>query len=138
MKRFLLVEDQSGGCDYTIGCGTRVTEFEAADMAAAIAYLRHNAEHDDCDETGGELFDDDRVTEAQLYEIADSQQLSLAAWKAEAAPEPEASATVEHDHERALYELLRKKFEPKREPPGLESVGTCVARVVGPHVRWKP
>ncbi len=36
MNRYIVVEQQSGGCDYTIGCGTRVSLVEADSMKHAL------------------------------------------------------------------------------------------------------
>jgi len=33
---YYLVERQSGGCDYTIGCGIRITQLNAPNMEAAM------------------------------------------------------------------------------------------------------
>lgn len=35
MKNYLLVMKQSNGCDYTIGCGTKVINFQAEDISTA-------------------------------------------------------------------------------------------------------
>lgn len=40
--KFLLVRNQGGGCDYTIGCGVAVEEIEAENMEAAWVLLHED------------------------------------------------------------------------------------------------
>lgn len=36
MKNYIVIEYQTGGCDYTIGCGYRITSFQAKNWKEAL------------------------------------------------------------------------------------------------------
>jgi hypothetical protein len=93
MKKFLLVERQSGGCDYTIGCGIRVTTITAESLEDAIKQcggnlteedLRKDEDEDDEDEDYDDEYslisdyqakNEHGINSAFLYEIASSTNL---------------------------------------------------------------
>ena len=63
MPSYLLVMHQSGGCDYTIGCGTKTVLLGDCTLAEA------NAEIEQTLQDHGVGSGDDRVDEVELYEI---------------------------------------------------------------------
>lgn len=79
-KRFLLVREQDGGCDYTIGCGVVVDEYDAESIDALLAQLRTDMD-DDADEA--ELRNEERVSRATVYEVVAQRELPLDAWRRE-------------------------------------------------------
>lgn len=109
MSRFILVLEQGGGCDYTIGCGTKVVELDATDgtMASLEAI-------EVIDYYGGFAPHETRVAEATIYKVDDAVQLDLdgirAGRKAEA---DKAKAKAKEKKERREFERLQKKFGGK-------------------------
>lgn len=107
--RFLLVREQSAGCDYTIGCGIACTEFHAEDEAAALEMLRVDTVEHGGDRFGLYLHDIDR---ARLYVVASSPDVPLDRWHRERNDllneQGEAARLAD---ERAEYERLRAKYE---------------------------
>lgn len=67
MARFIAIHRQTGGCDYTIGCGISVQEFEAATLAAAQQQIIDEyANIDDCGDDAAES-----VHSVELHRLAD-------------------------------------------------------------------
>lgn len=68
--RYYLIERQSGGCDYTIGCGIRVTEFVANDLEDAKKKVAKNI---GSKWRGG---DEHSIDSAELLEVSESCDLA--------------------------------------------------------------
>ena len=103
--KYLLVMEQDGGCDYTIGCGLKVEPIEASNMqeatAKAFEYLSEDRE--------GKLRED--VDRATLYQIPAESVLDLSGYRNKYKKEQEAQAKVSRENaERAEFERLKSKF----------------------------
>lgn len=112
--RFLIVERQyGGGCDYTIGCGVRVTEVEAESMAALVDGLKARAfsEDDDCGPRDW-LYGEQCRESVTIYHVPDEPfRVPLDPWRAEKRrAEQAAAAKRAEEEERATLERLRKKY----------------------------
>jgi len=75
MAKFVAVLEQAGeGCDYMIGCGTKVHVFEADDMAAAFELLKHKAGWSDYEMPGESpsylISGEGELASAVIYEVA--------------------------------------------------------------------
>jgi len=103
---YLLVMHQNGGCDYTIGCGTKVVELKATNPKRAW-----NEAVQIIDDHGGLDPSDNRVDTASFFTIADEVRLDMTYLKhqrqMQRLKEVEAKAEAE---ERANYERLKAKF----------------------------
>jgi hypothetical protein len=105
--RYFLIERQSGGCDYTIGCGLRVRELKAASVEEAR-------------EVANEMIGTDwqgeyemAVTKAELLVVQETEDLApfLNAKAAERAEVKRRKAEAAQEaQERAAYERLKGKF----------------------------
>lgn len=82
MKKFISIEYQTGGCDYTIGCGVRVSDpYEAEDMEAAVKKYIAGVEEDYRYEDGtiednvwaGEYTPD----EVEIFEVTDQYVIDV-------------------------------------------------------------
>ena len=106
---YLLHEVQDGeGCDYTIGCGYRLTQLDADTMAGAIAEAtgldRHGSPRI---QTSGEQ----RIKCATIYEVAAEHSIDIRALDAERKFVAVASLREEREaSERAEYERLKGKY----------------------------
>ncbi len=118
---YLLVMNQSGGCDYTIGCGIAYEFIEANSMEEAI----RKAKKDLCGyeiEYKGEIHfeerrigaDIDYIQRATIYEISASENLPLSSWLEEQKIIIEGHAKKKQEKdELAEFERLKKKYETK-------------------------
>jgi len=115
MPKFLVIYRQTGGCDYTIGCGVSVVTIEAPSMDAAVAIVTEGLTRND-----GDTYDDDTVEsihQVDVYEIAAHENthvvLTTDTWlearrNARAKARTEAKEYAEH----AELERLKKKYGP--------------------------
>jgi hypothetical protein len=111
--KYFLVERQAGeGCDYTIGCGLRVTELSAdsVEAATAAAVARIDGHPDD-----GSAWqrDDCGVARAELLvvqDVVDLAQLLNASAAQRKAKEERDSDDKREASERAELERLKAKF----------------------------
>jgi hypothetical protein len=115
MKTFLIVEEQGGGCDYTIGCGIRTTQIEADSMEEAIEFIKNESFKDRSGEDDGDyqvLATKERERcGVSVYEIGEVVEIDLAAWRKEFRAKEEAEEELEGaKKELAEYERLRKKL----------------------------
>lgn len=118
--RFLLIEEQANGCDYTIGCGVRLTylNVENAQDAAkqAIQKIAGDGTHSNpgCWPTGPDDRHDYLIDKARILAITAELDLApaLDAIMVERAQEAiRQDAKSEDEQERAEFERLKKKFE---------------------------
>lgn len=128
MKTFLMLKEQGGGCDYTIGCGINYEILRAASMEDAkrkALDLPDNwkdvcKDPDDCDELISDSLlryvgDHDSSCESiTLYEIVDS--FDLMGLAKEKITEIETYSEYlklkeKEEEERKQYEKLKKKFD---------------------------
>lgn len=109
MSRFFLFEEQDGGCDYTIGCGYRLTEIkEVSSMAGAILKVSGG------DKYGEFIIDTDRefpVNKASILQVKDVVEIDIdkLARERRRLKEEEVSAQKEKA-DREKYEELKRKF----------------------------
>lgn len=114
--KFLVVEEQDGGCDYTIGCGicTSVEQGASLEEVAERIHLSFIATEEDAsfDASHGHAADvDSPRTRITIYEITNAKSLPLAHWRNEYAQKKTAQKQVTSEaRERAEYERLQKKF----------------------------
>ena len=105
--RYYLIERQSGGCDYTIGCGIRVTEFIANDLEDA---KKKAAKNIGSKWRGG---DERSIDSAELLEVSESCDLAAfldqrALDRAEAKRSKDQARQLELD--KAEFDRLQKKL----------------------------
>ena len=114
MNKYLFVEYQDGGCDYTIGCGVRLTDIDAASMKEATEIFVKNVE--DNHREDGILYSNhwdgdgtpDRIS---VYEVTDGGMLDMNAIWEKAQTEVEArEMKIKEAKEREEFERLKKKF----------------------------
>lgn len=104
---YYLVERQSGGCDYTIGCGIRVTKLNATSKSEAMEEAAENI--------GGAwgARHEYSIDSAQLLEVSEyfdlADFLNQKAKERDAAEKAEAQAEQEKS-ERAEFDRLSRKF----------------------------
>jgi hypothetical protein len=133
MKTFLIVERTEPGCDYSIGCGTKLTLREAPSMEELVEELHRGsllAEEEaygygEFKGTGSEekrkLFDltqcwadsksESRRSTVHLYEIANATQLPLREWEAEKnGARIRRRKESDEAKERELFAQLQKKY----------------------------
>jgi hypothetical protein len=105
MKHFLVIYNQGGGCDYTIGCGIRTERIDATDMEAAkrLVYDQIQEEHPSDSEMGidtcviFEVTDIFTVDVDSVYQKIDMEKIVLEQARKEA-------------EEREEYKRLKAKF----------------------------
>jgi len=92
---------QEGGCDYTIGCGHAIREFEADNIEAAREEVKEIADE----------YSRDYINEITLYEIASEESIDIDDLFAEddAAAAVEAQAKKEKE-EKELLQALKNKY----------------------------
>lgn len=120
--KFLLVERQNEGCDYTIGCGTRVTTFDAESVEAAMQHVdmklmpdfhskyesQEDREHSMWRASGEHV-----VQNAELYiveAIIGIEDFLTSQVIARKVARDTTVASHEEARERAEYDRLQKKF----------------------------
>ena len=103
MSKFYLYLEQSGGCDYTIGCGKLLTLLQAQTWDEAVA---------ECGEKIGDNRGDSAVAEATLIEVKEERVFDVDAWTAQRAELRRAEAEARQQAaKRAEYERLKREFE---------------------------
>jgi hypothetical protein len=107
MKKYLLHEIQSGGCDYTIACGVRITDLgEHESLQAAVNAVCGN------DEYGEPILKPDYITTAVVYEVSDLRAIDLAGLALTRRFNATMARQAEQEAEdRATYEKLKRRFE---------------------------
>lgn len=99
MAKFLVVHEQSGGCDYTIGCGVLVEEYEGDSIEEVLAEVRQNGIDD------GWLLDrhEARRESVSVHRVAEEVEAPLDDWRRD-----ESAREQRADDERVERELLAK------------------------------
>lgn len=116
----VIIEQEGDGCDYTIGCGTRVLEFERnatpnevlAEVQQALLGEK-NRLHGDLEDIAHHLRDGE-IRTIQVTQVVGQLDLKLVRAelrKVDAAARRQAAEAAE----RAEYERLRRKFEGGRK-----------------------
>lgn len=109
--KFLVVQRQSGGCDYTIGCGVAVSVVEADDMQAAIVSLKSAAFSDDPGTYDLLSTHEGKRSRVQIFEIGEEMEIPLGEWRAERLRhEADHRASATEATERRQLEALRAKY----------------------------
>lgn len=120
--RFYLYEVQDGGCDYTIGCGERLTRLSRGDysdaetMEEALA-LAMTEDYLGCEEGEdyGPISTDPgeaKLSSAVIFAVAETHDIDLDALIQAAKAEHAAAQDVAaNEAEHAEYERLKAKFE---------------------------
>jgi hypothetical protein len=133
MKKYMVIANQDGGCDYTIGCGVSYSIIEAEDREDALNKVVGAEEHFKTEEYDGELYRSDESCIAlsynyqgedysadrlTIYELGDdviANDEILAKWReSEELLEQMNAALAESEieaEEKAEYERLKSKFE---------------------------
>ena len=116
MRKYLFVEYQENGCDYTIGCGVRLTVIVANSDSDALEKFKSNF-------LRGELLDysinplrsGNAPDSFEIYEIARTVPFCdrlfqgwIDEWDEVIKKQKEKK---EYEKDRALYEKLKKKYE---------------------------
>ena len=105
-KEFIAVLHQSGGCDYTIECGTKVVTLSATDMNGAKQELSEMIEE--------EYTGDSKLSTATIYEISDNLSVDLRSIYSDIKRKNDDARTSKaNDFEKNEYERLHKKFGGK-------------------------
>lgn len=119
MKTFLVVEEQNGGCDYTIGCGVKTYTVEAESYEALLEEAReviHRAEDDfayDHPLAGAlaEVHPEFVRSGVTVYEISKFHSPSIPAFQQIVTERNNAAANVaKEEAERAELERLKVKY----------------------------
>jgi hypothetical protein len=135
--RYFYIRRQSGGCDYTIGCGISVEELLADNMEDAIQEVIDlpNDWKSACEDGGEDNFDDylhDMLADSGLGDILDRNEFRIESGEILEvknivnmmpilkeklqevyAFKKEFEDKTQSDSERALYEKLHKKYGKK-------------------------
>lgn len=134
MKRYYLIERQGGGCDYTIGCGLRISKLDATTMSEAIVaaigdineLLNDEEIIEDEDYLHDTIVDNFQlvhryqdgdmygVDEAEILEVTDSLDLDDIIHIAQKRLEDvksQIAAKKKEAEDRKKYEELKKRFE---------------------------
>lgn len=109
--KFLLVEKQGGGCDYTIGCGIRTSIIEADNMKDAVAKVSGVDKYGDYILNLGN--NEHSINRATLYQIASEQEVDLSGLRHERTQkeaEEQAKKTLE-DKKKQLKKLKEELGE---------------------------
>jgi hypothetical protein len=104
--KYVLIERQGGGCDYTIGCGIRVTTLKARDL--------DSAKEKAANEIGSSW--QDRIDSAEILEVNKSYDLeSFLNKKAidRAEEDRKESAKKQLENDKAELSRLQKKLGKK-------------------------
>tara|TARA_R110002110_G_scaffold66276_7_gene181754 strand:- start:738 stop:1109 length:372 start_codon:yes stop_codon:yes gene_type:complete len=121
MKEFLVIADQNGGCDYTIGCGVRYWTEEAESMDQLKTRISKGllclSDYDEELDDYSEDYDEDYFGRLDLwnyltiYEISDSSSVSLNSLRAKQNENIKAEKVkAKEAAELAELERLQKKY----------------------------
>ena len=108
--QWLMVLSQSGGCDYTIGCGYAFKTIEADNEQEALERAREFLDQEGHLNTSPFS---SKLSYVEMYELArDCIDLPLEEWRdaKEAEEQAEAKKKAERDRRRQ-YEQLKQEFE---------------------------
>jgi hypothetical protein len=104
--KFIAVLHQSGGCDYTIECGTKVIELDSGNIDSATDEINSIIE----DEYTGEM----SLSEVTLYEIKGKHDINLKDIYNNIKSKRKSASDLGNDKkERSEFERLSKKFNNK-------------------------
>ena len=115
LKPYIAIWHQSGGCDYTIGCGIAAHPLDALNIEDARNRIVKQLLEEENDDVV------DSLTQIEIYELGSGRiVLTPDSWEAERQQKKadDAKARLEAQ-ERAEYERLKKKYES--EPTTLRS-----------------
>lgn len=103
MAKFAVVLFQSGGCDYTIGCGTvfQILPESVQTMEEAEEYVMTE------DKRGGLPYYGEQVNSATIFEIGKSKKVDVNAYKRGLREESE---MLQKEERRKKFEQLKKEF----------------------------
>ena len=114
MPRYLFVEHQEGGCDYTIGCGTRLTDIDAPNPESArLKFWNEYLGGDDLEDWSFNPLDSENAPDSvKMYEIAcefedAGYESTKAKWQA--IIDEDADKQKEQE-EREEYKRLKDKY----------------------------
>jgi len=117
MSRFAVRRHQSGGCDYTIECGTDFTLLpeEIQTMEQAIAKVKEMGTPDNED---GDFLDDDlSISEVVIYEIVATHEFDLNDWYANKEKHKrEVEAAQKEKDDLVQLEKLKKQYPHAAHP----------------------
>ena len=114
MKFLAIFEQKGDGCDYTIGCGTRVIEFEASNIAEAlhqVGRLDDAAPDYSLGYFGAEEGGESEMKRVRVVAAEDCRQLDLIAIYAERRCRAQhAQRDAQDEADRREYERLKQKY----------------------------
>jgi len=102
--RYIAKLYQPGGCDYTIGCGYMIHEFEADNIEHATEVLKKWM-----DEAYGSQYDE--IDEVTLFEVSIKKEIPFDKWKQDRINFIQNELNLEKERkEKESYERLKRKF----------------------------
>ena len=102
MSKFYVYFQQSGGRDYTIGCGKLLTQLKSKDKISALREARDKF---------NKVYDGGKFT-VTLFEVSDKTEINIQIWLEEnKAEEREYEEQVTREQELELLRTLKKKYE---------------------------
>lgn len=111
MAKFIaVINDGTEGCDYTIGCGTKVIDIEAKDKDAAFAKLLEDSHFSEI-ASGDSEPDSIEDYSVRLIEIAEDDKKIFSKWRSSMTSKA-ARIKKENDEKADLeqFEKLKKKL----------------------------
>jgi hypothetical protein len=115
MAKFITIEYQSGGCDYTIGCGVRVSDpFEADSLQAAFEHYVASREADYLDELYYNPWEGDEYTpdEAEIWEVTNYASVDIPRLRQAFQDKINAAKETEKEaEEKAELKRLQEKYK---------------------------
>ncbi len=115
MKFAAWLKQDGDGCDYTIGCGYRLIEFDAPTTDDAIIQIKEKItgyrDGKALDDSGYTEYNERKLESAVLFEIAQSVDLPLIDWYDELNKMlTRGSIAYIEEQDRKEYERLKQKF----------------------------
>jgi len=105
---YILVMQQGGGCDYTIGCGTKVVTLDSTTPEDAVVEAERVVDDHGGFDTAGE----NRVDSAKILVVTDTVPFDLRAIRLRLERERlEAEAVAKEAKDRAELARLKQRFE---------------------------
>ena len=110
--KYLVVERQHGGCDYTIGCGVNITFVTADSIEDAGKVYMEEYEDGNPEEGYNPLKGEMSVNEVEIYEITEKKAtINMEVWNASIENRVAAAkAKQKESQEREELERLKKKY----------------------------
>ena len=99
-SKFIAVIHQSGGCDYTIACGTKVIELESTDIDSANTEISSIIEEEYPSDMG--------IESVVLYEVKSTHEIDIESIYSEISNKNRLSDVDREEKEE--YERLKRKF----------------------------